>query len=222
MGGGGTVCARGGDIYIYMYIYIYICIYIYIYLYGPPAPAGPTLNKSSKNTGEKPTTKKQRKRRNNQRPRVLQKKSPKPEKLETNRKPGPTRQMPEVARLPDNPGYLVFQFKRFLVAGPSGPPYYFVVFFWLIWSFHGCRWETFYIFAYCGLVVEIQPLSCPNFFFSSPSTVNQVSVFSSVCSFWSGVLGRRPSTTSTKKNRDPGQLPAFQFGLQDVHCKALR
>ena len=28
---------------------------------------------------------------------------------------------------------------------------------------HGCCWETvftFYIFAYCGLVVEIQPLNC--------------------------------------------------------------
>ena len=25
---------------------------------------------------------------------------------------------------------------------------------------HGCCWETFYIFAYCGLVVEIKPLNC--------------------------------------------------------------
>ena len=25
---------------------------------------------------------------------------------------------------------------------------------------HGCRWETFCIFAHCGLVVEIQPLNC--------------------------------------------------------------
>ena len=25
--------------------------------------------------------------------------------------------------------------------------------------FHGC-WETFYVFAYCGKVVEIQPLNC--------------------------------------------------------------
>ena len=25
---------------------------------------------------------------------------------------------------------------------------------------HGCRWETFYMFAYGGLVVEIQPLNC--------------------------------------------------------------
>ena len=25
-----------------------------------------------------------------------------------------------------------------------------------IWACHGCCWETFYIFAYCGLVVEIQ------------------------------------------------------------------
>ena len=26
-------------------------------------------------------------------------------------------------------------------------------------SVHGCRWETFYIFAYCGLVVGIQALN---------------------------------------------------------------
>ena len=25
---------------------------------------------------------------------------------------------------------------------------------------HVCCWETFYMFAYCGLVVEIQPLNC--------------------------------------------------------------
>ena len=25
---------------------------------------------------------------------------------------------------------------------------------------HGCCWETFCIFAHCGLVVEIQPLNC--------------------------------------------------------------
>ena len=25
---------------------------------------------------------------------------------------------------------------------------------------HGCCWDTFYIFAYCGLVVELQPLNC--------------------------------------------------------------
>ena len=35
----------------------------------------------------------------------------------------------------------------------------------------GCCWETFYIFAYCGVVVEIQPL----LIFKSlpPSNVNQ-------------------------------------------------
>ena len=27
-------------------------------------------------------------------------------------------------------------------------------------SFHGCCWETVYIFAYCGLGAEIQPLNC--------------------------------------------------------------
>ena len=25
--------------------------------------------------------------------------------------------------------------------------------------FHGCCWDTFYTFAHCGLVVEIQPLN---------------------------------------------------------------
>ena len=39
----------------------------------------------------------------------------------------------------------------------------------------GCRWETFHIFAYCGLVVEIQPLNCYKFEnCCSPSNVNQV------------------------------------------------
>ena len=38
---------------------------------------------------------------------------------------------------------------------------------------YGC-WETFYICAYCGLVVEIQPLNCENLSFCSPSNVNQV------------------------------------------------
>ena len=46
---------------------------------------------------------------------------------------------------------------------------------------HGGSWETFYIFAYCGGVVEIQPLNCSNrFFFRSPSNVNQVRQFNIV------------------------------------------
>ena len=31
---------------------------------------------------------------------------------------------------------------------------------------HGCCWETFYILAYCGLVVGIQPLHCCFFVFA--------------------------------------------------------
>ena len=48
---------------------------------------------------------------------------------------------------------------------------------------HGGSWETFYIFAYCGGVVEIQPLNLTAqivFFFSSPSNVNQVRQFNIV------------------------------------------
>ena len=42
---------------------------------------------------------------------------------------------------------------------------------------HGCCWQTFHIFAHCGLEVEIQPLNCYLFFnFCSPSHVNQVIV----------------------------------------------
>ena len=34
---------------------------------------------------------------------------------------------------------------------------------WVSWvgaGWDGCCWETFYMFAYCGLVAEIQPLNC--------------------------------------------------------------
>ena len=36
----------------------------------------------------------------------------------------------------------------------------------------GCSWETFYMFAYCGLVWK-SPLNCKSNFFCSPSNVNQ-------------------------------------------------
>ena len=39
---------------------------------------------------------------------------------------------------------------------------------------HGCCWETFYICAYCGLVVEI-PTELLRFKICSPSNVNQES-----------------------------------------------
>ena len=29
----------------------------------------------------------------------------------------------------------------------------------------GNQWESFYIFAYCGLVVEIQPLNCYYYYY---------------------------------------------------------
>ena len=49
---------------------------------------------------------------------------------------------------------------------------------------HGGSWETCYIFACCGGVVEIQPLNCSTrfffVFFSSPSIVNQVRQFNIV------------------------------------------
>ena len=41
-------------------------------------------------------------------------------------------------------------------------------------SRHVCAWDTFHIFAYCGLVVEMQPLSCYVFNLCSPSNINQV------------------------------------------------
>ena len=37
---------------------------------------------------------------------------------------------------------------------------------------HGCCWETFYIFAYCGLVGNPH-LTAKNYFFCSPFNVNQ-------------------------------------------------
>ena len=40
---------------------------------------------------------------------------------------------------------------------------------------HGCRWEIFGMFAYCGLVVEIQPLDCHNLgtFAPLPTSTNK-------------------------------------------------
>ena len=43
----------------------------------------------------------------------------------------------------------IYQGPRFF---PKGHP-------WFQGPFHGCPWERFYMFAYCGLVVEIQPLA---------------------------------------------------------------
>ena len=43
----------------------------------------------------------------------------------------------------------------------------------LMTPFHGCCWETLYMFAYCGVVVEI-PTELLKLFFCSPFNVNQV------------------------------------------------
>ena len=69
----------------------------------------------------------------------------------------------------------------------------------------GSCWEAFYIFAYGGLVVEIQPLLCQNSNCCSPSNVNQVTGLDPKWSFTWGI-GPRPYL-SLVHCRKPGWIP---------------
>ena len=70
---------------------------------------------------------------------------------------------------------------------------------------HGCCWEAVYNFAYCGLVVGIQPLNCQNLDFCPTSNVNQVSNI-----LWMGEIHSHQSQTLVETRNDQFFLVVHQ------------